>query len=98
MSKPNRVYRQIIHELLSGADPANAETLSAFATQNQSQAKAVTDSMGRNGNSGRKKQKNLDRLSRSNSSGPLLSCCLAVAEVVTLREEMEVLDHCLLLS
>ena len=57
----------------------------------------MTASMGRNGKSGRKKQKNLDRLSRSNLPGPLLLCRLAVADVVALREEMELLEHFLLL-
>lgn len=98
MSKANSVCRssKIINELLRFFCQCR-KTVSAFATQRQSQVKAVTDSMGRNGKCGRKKQKNLDCLSRSNFPGPLLSCCLAVADVIALREEMEVLEHFLLL-
>lgn len=47
LSKTNNIYRpsEIIHELLSQC----REAVSAFATYSQTQVKALTDSMGRNG-------------------------------------------------
>lgn len=100
MSKPNSVCRpsKILHELLSRADPASAERqfphspLRARARWRQWQT--AWEEMGKV--VGRSK-KNLDHLSRSNFPGPLLLCCLAVADVVPLREETELLEHFLLL-
>lgn len=42
--------------------------------------------------------KKLDLLSRSNFPCPLLSCCLGSADVVSLREEMQLLEHFLLFT
>lgn len=42
--------------------------------------------------------KKLDLLSRNNFPCPLLSCCLGNADVVSLREEMQLLEHFLLFT
>lgn len=57
----------------------------------------MTDSMGRNGKMIGRSRK-IRSLEQNNFSGPLLSCCLGSVDVVSLREEMYLMEHFLLFT